>query len=202
MAPGVSTACGWTGLRGTESSGVRKGTPVPVEWGAAEKFPALQFEINPIFHTPGEGQECGSWNQPSLPNTRSLPILTADGAAESSLLFVRFPSPGTEKQRNWEWEKGGHSQIPLRQPSFRRPVCPESAVGKEQAWAPTEFRGPREAFLRAPVSTSRGKDWEWVGRATKGIEGRLPRDCLFQLDDLGQVILPPCASVFSSVKRG
>lgn len=99
-------------------------------------------------------------------------------------------------------KRGGHSQIPLRQPSFRRPVCPESAVGKEQAWAPTEFRGPREAFLRAPVSTSRGKDWEWVGRATKGIEGRLPRDCLFQLDDLGQVILPPCASVFSSVKRG
>lgn len=87
---------------------------------------------------------------------------------------------------------GGHSQIPLRQPSFRRPVCPEAAVGKEQAWAPTEFRGPREALLRAPVSTSGKRTGSGWGRATKGIEGRLPRDGLIQLDDLGQVILPPC----------
>lgn len=95
ITPGVSTACGWTDLRGnTESSGVRRGTPAPAERGAAGELPDLRFQIKPLTPRPCPGQERGSWNLPSPPNTRSLPKLTADGAAESSLLFIRFPSPG------------------------------------------------------------------------------------------------------------
>ena len=94
IAPGVSTACGWTDLRGnTESSGVRRGTLVPVDGGAARDCPVSVQAL----HTPREGQEPGSWNQPSPPNTRSLSKLTADGAAESSLLFIRFSSPGNRE---------------------------------------------------------------------------------------------------------
>lgn len=54
IAPGISTACGWTDLRGnTESSGVRRGTLVPVEGG--ERQGTVRFEFKPPHAQRGPG---------------------------------------------------------------------------------------------------------------------------------------------------
>lgn len=97
IVPGVSTACVWTDLReDTESSGVRRGTPAPAEQGASGQLPLVSDQAPPstCLSRPGKG-----FLEPTLtPKHQSLPRLTADRAAESSLLFIRFPSSG---RRNW-----------------------------------------------------------------------------------------------------
>lgn len=111
IAPGVSTACGWTDLRGIQrvrasgaalqllSSREQQGTPRP---GAADQVPPSS--------RPGRTGP-GVLGTSPHPQTPSLPKLTADGAAESSLLFIRFPSPG--KGEAEEMEGGKEKRQPL-----------------------------------------------------------------------------------------
>ena len=124
IAPGVSTACGWTDLKGnTESSGVRRGTPAPAEGGATGELPDLRCRIKSLPPQAQRGPGKGFLEPAFTPKHPVSPRLTADGAAESSLLFIRFPGPGkgeAEGRGDEKREADAPRNLPV-QPSFHRP---------------------------------------------------------------------------------
>lgn len=170
IAPAVSTACGWTDLGGHREFGCQ-GVTLLLWSGQRGNSPPSGFRPSPSLHAAKEGQERGSRKRPSPPNTRRLPKLTADGAAESSLLFIRFPSPGKGEAEGIGDGKGERRPLPEcpGQPRFID-LCPEA-----QRWA--RSRRPQEQVQGVAGGAPRGDrehlpSAECLGEGTGSWRGR------------------------------
>lgn len=83
------------------------------------QLPDLEFQIKPLPPRAQGGQGKGFLETPEV-----APKLTADGAAESSLLFIRLPSPEKEDAEgigDGKGERQWHPGNPKAAP-FHRPV--------------------------------------------------------------------------------
>lgn len=176
IAPGVSTACGWTDLRGnTESPGVGRGTLAPAEREAAGGLGDLGFQSQPLPpRTPGGPGKGFLEPAPTPAPKHSKSPQTHGGWSCGKFPPLHQVPQSWQKELGMKTERGSRPQDPsLLQgsPHFTVP-CAEgwrwarSRLGGRQKIGRTQERLKRVPGGAAPsASRSAGEEaGSWWGR--------------------------------------